>query len=423
MSWWNIGRLLNPKRDSFVAGGNVAAQRPRAITVEKAKANATVFSSVKLITNTVSKLPLEAPDNPSINRILASPNILQNGATFHGDIVDDLLCHGNAFISMKRGPAGSLIGLYSNDPDELSNVEVKVDGSVEYQFNDGQTFKNQRIAGKNKFEMIHVRDGGGSKPLAVSRLYGIQTSLRALIEADKLIADVFKNGPSVSYFIRSQDGKKLGKDDIDELEKRMRRFIASTTLNDNGDEVKSRGGFAYIGTLEVAPTKGLTPADADLRNLRSDLKLEIAAGFGVPPFRAGGDANTKYSNAQAANAALIKDEILSIVENTTKTFSEALGVKITCDTSRLVKGDLGEQLKAAVAARGGPVMGLDESRKLVDLAPPDDKTREEIMQNTYNVAFDPDPTDGSGEDDRRGERADIPEEQQRVRRPTYITGV
>ena len=103
MSWFSISALLNPdRRGGSIFGINFAHSKRAPISVDKAFKNATVYSAVKLITNTVSKMPLRALNNPAIDRILQSPNLLQNGTTFHGDIVHDLLAHGNAFITKSQ---------------------------------------------------------------------------------------------------------------------------------------------------------------------------------------------------------------------------------------------------------------------------------------------------------------------------------
>lgn len=401
MSLWRsigglFGRAARSTRAAVFAGGHL-----QPVSVEAAKQNATVYAALQLISNTVAKLPLQAPRNPQINRVLQAPNPLQTGATFHSDIVADVLLYGNALVEIKRGATGSILGLLPISPAPPPQIEA-VGGEIRYTISDGTVYRNLRSGGTRHYELVHVRDiGGGHEPWSQSRISGAGTALRALLEADKLISTTFMNGPSVSYFIRTPAGKLLGAEEQEALERQMRQFTQTTTA----DGRPQRGGYAYIGGLEVAPVKGLTPADADLRDLRSDLKLEIAAVFGVPPFRAGGDANTKYSNATAANAALVRDEILSLVANTTATFSEALGIEITCDTAALLKGDLMDQIKAAVMARGGPVLDLDEARELVDAEPATAAQREELTPK-------PEPAPEPDMRDRDGERRDIPEEDQ-----------
>ena len=398
--WRDIGAFL---RGSGAAGFFAASRKVSpyaAITREEAVKNATVYSAVKLLTNTCKKVPITAPKNAAVDRRLRKPNTMQTRASFFGDLVADLLLEGGALVVPRRGPSGTVVAFY---PRDIRKCDITSDGhdGVTYSFAEtGETFINRP---DEKATIIHVRDGMGSELVSPSRLNGASTSLRALIAADRLIRDVFDNGPAVSYFLSDKGGKTLGKEARDLLREEMGKFIAREATDEAGNTVRSRGGYAYVGNLQVDSSKGLTPADADLRSLRSDLKLEISACFGVPPFRSGGDANTKYSNASAANVALVRDEVISIVTNVVETFEHALMTPIVADTKTLFEGDLAEQLKAAVIARGGPVATLNEGRRIASMEAASDLQRAEIMKMGKGVTPEP---------SRRGEREGLEEDEQ-----------
>ena len=398
MIWRSIAGLFG-RAAATVRGHSFGSAVPQTVSVEEARLDPTVAAALRLVTDTVSKLPLQAKGNAQINRVLQHPNALQNGGTFHADVVTDLVLYGNALCEIGRGASGSLLGLYPLSPEPAPAIEAN-GGTVSYTFPDGQVYRNRRIGGDRAYEIVHVRDSGGHVPWSPSRINGVGIAIRASIEANRYIAHTFRNGLRIHYFFRREKGGRLGDDGQTKFDEMMNTVTGDANAKEPNARTRS---YLYIDDLEVTPVKGLTPADGDFRGFRADLKLEIAAGIGVPPFRAGADANTKYSNASAANAALVRDHILAIVANVTATFSEALGVPITCDTNRLIKGDLMDQIKAAVAARGGPIAALDEAREIADFPSAETKQRAEILAMGKGA---PPPRD------REGERRDLPEDEQ-----------
>ena len=376
----SVGSLFLNRQRRF-SSGSISKRNVSPVTVDQARRCATVASAVDNCARAVAQLTFVAenrgPSGP-VNQVLRRPNDYQVPYTFWHGIVEDLLYEGNAIVRVIRGLSGAPMLMTPLTP---SGIELQVSevGTPEYRSLEvpGQVFSSADI--------VHVKDGGGSRPWAMSRIEKAGSRIMALIYADRLIQDTFENGLAMQYWVNNT-GPRMSKEDREDLIKGMQTQF--------GVQGERRGGVAVMENMEIHTISGLKPADADLRALRQDLIREIAAEFSVPPFRVGGTGDTKYSNYTAAMLTFYRDTVVPTVTNLQQSFSTALGATIYVDTSDILSGDLKTQVDIALRGAGVPVLTPNEARQLAGFKPMDDPQMDEVqLQATAAVTDD----DRSGE--------------------------
>ena len=349
-----IGSFL-ARRDRKTVGV-VSKRNLSPITVEQARNCATVASAVDTCARAVAQLEFVAEGRGarhSVNRLLKRPNDYQPPYTFWHGVVEDLLFEGNAITRIIRGLSGEPMFLAPLQP---QHIQMNVgDTAPEYQSTEtGRTYPAS--------EIVHTRDAGGTTGWSESRISKAGTRIMALICADRLIQDTFEHGISMSYWVDTSKSARMSLED--------RKALAIAMQDSFGNTGDRRGSFVVMPPEAVLNTiEGLKPADADLRALRQDLIREIAAMFGVPPFRAGATSDTKYSNYTAAMLTFYRDSVVPIVTCITQSFGLALGTEITADTSRILEGDLKTQVDIALTAAGVPILTPNQARVVAGFEP------------------------------------------------------
>ena len=320
--------------------------------IAEAVRHATVMACVSAIAKGIGQIEFTAPyDSPNgaVPRLLKKPNAYQNQYTFLHGIAHDTKLYANSISRAYQGPSGRTMFIVPENPDP-SHIQIAPDtlGNPLYTFlESGETVPGSKI--------LHIRDGGGHEVWATPILTSIGARAKSLEYADALISTVFSKGLRSQYVLKSDGNPR--KEDRDQAIIDIHKQYGPEG-NKTGDPIFLPHGMTIERLL------GITPADADLRELRQDLIREIAAAFGVPPFLAGGEADTKYSNYTAQVMAMYRDVIYPLAINIAQSLSTLLGTEIVANTEAFIRGDLKTQTEtAALAVSAGlytPDMALQE---------------------------------------------------------------
>lgn len=385
------------------------------VDIESILREPTAMSCVNIITQGISQLPMQVKkyddaggcevmkDHP-VSVLMKRPNNFQSATEFKGSIVTSLLTQGNAFIRIIRaGPdADALDGMNING--RVSQLVV-MDADEMAISSDGLGFplftqdKHNQIANEN---MIHIRDftvftaQGQSRPKLGAEIIG------AKIAADRLMGRTFKNGLNMKYAVTSNAP-------YDPAEVAAMQTALQQTFGPAGAQ---SGGAIVISNGDVKPIKGLTPADTDLRELRDQLKDEIAGLFRVPPSMVGGKSDEKFNNVRQKLASFHRDTLNPIITG----IEEAMTLKLLddpteqlmFDVSELLKGDIETETKLAVEAAGGPIISINEARRKVGYNPLKDEDMDSIRASGPEP--EPQPTGGETGPRSNDNREDSPNE-------------
>ncbi|MDB1113669.1 phage portal protein [Pseudomonas extremaustralis] len=162
MSWSFFG-FNDPKTGQYIEVNNEIGGKTRSgevVTPKKAMAIPIVWSCVKILSETVSGLPLKLYDdlpagralakgNSRAARLLAKPNPYMTMLNFIKAIIVNMALRGNAFALIERNDAGEFIGFI---PLSADCVEVNTDDDLIYWV----TLKGQRFPVSPEF-MLHFK--------------------------------------------------------------------------------------------------------------------------------------------------------------------------------------------------------------------------------------------------------------------------
>ena len=389
------------------------------VNVETALEEATVSTCVNVIREGLSQIPYcikkqntdggfdLLTDHP-ISLLLNKPNVFQSPTDFKSSIISTLLIHGNCFIRVIRaqdGPAGPAtvgrpVQLVPMDPVDVT-TGVNEFGIPNYHH---ESFGD--MAAEN---VIHIKDlsiftaNGYSRVLLASELVGIKLGL------DKAIAFGLRDGFDAGAVVTTD--QSLTPDEIKAYTDSINEAFGS-----QGD--KKKGVMMLGGGANLTQLKGVTPADMDLRELRDDVKAEIAAVFKVPGFMVGAEGGQQYNNVRAKQSSFHRDTLQPIITN----IEEAITMKLidAADESvhfkieDYIKGDINAQTDVVTRNVQAGIMTPNEARDYLGMKRHDGPTADELIEpnstssETNNVTENTTTTGGSdgprsGESDEDGE--------------------
>ena len=379
----SIGRVIaGESARTGARGRSLDNTVPQQITVEQALRCHTVFACVTQTARGISEVEFTAPKHKDLNAILKTPNAWQTRSEYLHSLVMDRLLYGDAYTRVVGGVNNP--SMFA--PENPLEIAVAVDGSRK------PTYSRQ---GSNALirasSMLRFRDVGTHSIDTITRIDALAIRIWALIEADMLMTDTFKNGVHAQYV-----AKFLQMLDEPKYEQVIERITEAIGRNTDSPRSRGRGSVVVMeGGGELVPIKGLTPADADLRELRNDLKMEIAAGFDVPPFLVGAPGDTKYNNVSARVTAMYRGAFSPLITDIKNVLEHKFDTEIKVNDAMLQRGDFASQIVAAIGLVSNGIYTPNEARvKILD----GEKSKDE---NADKLRVSSSGTDGQA--DRRGE--------------------
>lgn len=259
----------------------------KTVTVNSAIQLSTVWACVRLISETISTLPLRiyrklpdgsrepAKDHPLYNLLCRRPNKEMTPSRFILMIVASTLLQGNAYIEKKR-IAGRVVALDPLYPQYIS-VKRLDNGRLQYKYTYDST--NRMISEDN---IIHIRGFGldgicGLNPVQVGR-----DVLGAAMSADEAAAKVFANGMQASGFLTVDSGGAQGSGILTEPQRELiRQSLEKFSSSKNaGKTMVLEAGLKYQGIT-------MNPEAAQMLQTRGFNVEEICRFYSVPPFMVG----------------------------------------------------------------------------------------------------------------------------------------
>ena len=375
------------------------------VNVDSVLSEPTAMSCINIIAQGITQIPVTVkrkvegdkfeilPDHP-ITTLLKQPNVYQSPSDFKYSMVETILVHGNCYIRIIRAnddPAdgvrtdGRPVQLVPMDPSDVT-VGSNAFGVPTYTHEEyGQ------IVAEN---VIHVRDVNTFTALGLSRTLLAAEIIGAKLAADRLMSETFKNGVSVNYAIQSN--APVDAESAKNLQEQMQKAF--------GAGGSRRGSLMLIENGALNAVKGSTPADADLRALRQELKTEIAGVYRVPAFMVGGTGGDKYNNVRQRLSSFHRDTLQPIITN----IEEAITLKLLdgvneylyFDISDFIKGDFESQVNVASQAVSQGIMTPNEGRAYIGYNPSEDAHADMLIQpnSTTNTNIE-DPANATGGSD------------------------
>lgn len=252
----------------------------KVVTADKAIQLSAVWACVRLLSESISTLPLKiyvrqpdgsrkaATDHPAYSILCRRPNSEMTPSRFMLMVVASICLRGNAFIE-KKFIANRLVSLVPLLPQNMV-VKRLMTGVLEYKYTENG---NERVIPVKN--IMHIRGFGldgvcGMMPMKTGR-----DVIGSAMAVEESAAKIFEQGLQSSGFLSAENALS------DEQRERLRRYMAAFTGSKNAGKIMVlEGGLKYQGVT-------MNPEDAQMLESRSFSIEEICRWFRVPPFMVG----------------------------------------------------------------------------------------------------------------------------------------
>lgn len=252
----------------------------KAVTADKAIRLSAVWSCVRLLSESVSTLPVKiytrqadgsrklAQDHPVYQVLCRRPNLEMTPSRFMLMVVASICLRGNAFVE-KLFIGSKLVSLVPLLPQNM--VVKRLDtGRLEYTYTEDG--KKRIIPEKN---LMHIRGFGLDGVCGMMPMMAGRDVIGAAMAVEESAAKIFENGLQSSGFLSADEALN------DEQRERLRGYMQAFAGSKNAGKIMVlEGGLKYQNVT-------MNPEAAQMLESRSFSIEEICRWFRVPPFMVG----------------------------------------------------------------------------------------------------------------------------------------
>ncbi|EPY4202383.1 phage portal protein [Klebsiella pneumoniae] len=252
----------------------------KVVTADKIIRLSTVWACVRLLSESVSTLPLKiyerqsdgsrklAQNNPAYQILCRRPNPEMTPSRFMLMIVASICLRGNAFVE-KLYIGSKLVSLVPLLPQNM--VVKRLDsGKLQYTYTENSV---KRIIPVDR--MMHIRGFGLDGVCGMMPTMAGVDVFGAAMSVDEAAAKIFENGLQSTGFLSSKTA--LNKEQRERLRQNLQSFIGS----------KNAGKLMVLENELTYQNVTMNPEAAQLLESRSFSIEEICRWFRVPPFMVG----------------------------------------------------------------------------------------------------------------------------------------
>lgn len=312
LNWLGVPiSLVNGAFLSDFLGNSTASGK--SVSVDSAMQLSAVWACVRLLSETVSTLPLKVyrrkPDgsrdqarNHPLHRLLSqSPNAEMTPGRFMLFVVASIALRGNAYVEKKRLTAGGrVVALFPLLPQNMK-VERLDNGQLQYTYAEKT---GQRVIASA--DVMHIRGFGldgvcGMHPISTGReVFGSAGA------AEEAAAKVFANGMQASGVL-SHEGGVLKDAQREQIRASVERFAGSRNA---GKLMVLEAGMKYQGIT-------MNPEAAQMLQTRAMNVELICSWFKVPPWMIGHmDKQSSWaSSVEGSNLLFLTHSLRPILDN------------------------------------------------------------------------------------------------------------
>ncbi len=346
-------------------------------TPEKALSEATYFACLKVLSESVGKLPLKllqhkedggvvtARGHPLYFALYARPNPYMTATTFWSTMEQNRNHFGNAYAWIKGAGSKTSLWILPSEDVEIWYDDQKILSDLP------DIYYIYSHAGKlYKFsseQIIHLKTSNtfdGIKGISVREQ--LKTTITGNIKSQKMLNQMYKSGFTAKAVV--QYTADLSGENLKKFKEKIEDF-AGSDLDDK--EVKN------IIPIPVGTT--LTPlniklADNQFIDIKKYSALQIASAFGIKPNQIGDYEKSSYASSEAQQLSFYVDTLLYIL----KQYEEELNYKLLSldeiengfyfkfNIAVILRADLKTQIETLSKAVSNFLYTPNEARALLD---------------------------------------------------------
>ena len=346
-------------------------------TKENALSEATYFACLKVLSESVGKLPLKLLQHNEDGGVITArghplyfvlhdrPNPYMTSTTFWSTMEQNRNHHGDAYAWIKGAGKKTTLWILPSDEVEIWYDDGKILSDIPdiyYMYSHGG--KLYKFASE---EIIHLKtsnsfDGIKGIPVRVQ----LKTTITGNIKSQKMLNQMYKSGFTAKAVV--QYTADLSGDNLKKFKEMIEDF-AGSDLDD--EEVKN------IIPIPIGTT--LTPlnvnlADSQFIDIKKYSALQIASAFGIKPNQIGDYSKSSYANSEAQQLSFYVDTMLYIL----KQYEEELNYKLLSreeidagyyfkfNVAVILRADLKTQIETLSQAVSNLIYTPNEARALLD---------------------------------------------------------
>lgn len=356
---------------------------PTSISDNSAMRLSAVYTCIKVLSETVSSLPIclyrqigEGKElhtsNPLFDLVGKKPNEFQTAPEFMSYVMMSLLLRGNFYGYVNRTASGRIIEILPLPFDAVS-VMQDTDYNIVYKV----THSDKSEFVYSQYEILHIKGMSMDGIVGMSPLQYNASVMNNAIAARDYAGSVFAND-ATPRGVLSTDGVLS-----DEAYDNIRQ---SWEASHGGIKNAHRIAILEQG-LKFSPMQ-LTPADVQLLESRKYSRTEIASIFRVPPHMLADLERATFSNIEHQDLAFYKSTILPYLTN--------IEARLNCTllnvntqyfkfkVEDLLRTDLTTRVNAYKAMIETGIMSPNEARERLDMNPREDGDDFIIGSNNLN---------------------------------------
>ena len=346
-------------------------------TKEKALSEATYFACLKVLSESVGKLPLKllqhnedggvitARGHPLYFTLHDRPNPYMTSTTFWSTMEQNRNHHGDAYAWIKGAGTKTSLWILPSDCVEIWYDDQKILSDVPdvyYIYSHGgklYKFSSEQI--------IHLKTSSsfdGIKGIPVREQ--LKSTISGNIKSQKMLNQMYKSGFTAKAVV--QYTADLSGDNLRKFKEKIEDF-AGSDLDDK--EVKN--------IIPIPVGTSLTPlnvklADSQFIDIKKYSALQIASAFGIKPNQIGDYEKSSYASAEAQQLSFYVDTLLYIL----KQYEEELNYKLLSreeiengyyfkfNVAVILRADLKTQIETLSQAVSNFIYTPNEARALLD---------------------------------------------------------
>ena len=347
---------------------------------------ATYFTCLKMLSETMGKIPLKfykqtergkirADPDRAARLLMERPNRIMTPATFWGTVEYNCEHFGNSYVWIqtnfeKKGKYGGEYKIISFWPMQSNCTDVLMDdvgvfgevGKLYYRYSDPKTGKTYTFAQENvmHFKTWCTVDGIMGKP--VRKI--LHDTINGALESQKYLNELYTGGLTAKAALQYTG-------DLD----RSKRLALQKEYNSLLTGAKNAGKVVAVPIGMTLQPLSTTLADAQYAELKKYSALQIAAAFGIKPNQLNNYDKSSYSNSESQQLAFLIDTMSYRITQ----YEQEINYKCLSDQQRkegyyykfnekaLLRTDSKTQKDVIIGYVQNGIYQINEGRDLLDL--------------------------------------------------------
>lgn len=345
---------------------------------KKDLSEATYFACMKVLSESIGKLPLKilsyndkngvvaAREHPLYNVLKNRPNKFMTASTFWSTVEFNRNHYGNAYCLIEGAGSNTQLWILDSTKIQIWYDDAKLLGENEdiyYLYSSGSKFY--------KFSSEEILHFKGSNTLdgitGISVREQLKSTIKGNIKSQELLNKLYDSGFTAKAVVQYTGSLS---------DENVKTFIA-------GIEDYATGSLESEGIKNIIPMPlgaTLTPlniklADNQFIEVKQYSALQIASAFGIKPYQIGDYSKSSYASAEAQQLSFYVDTLLYIIKQYEEEISYKLlskeelnkGLHCKFNVSVILRADLKTQIETLCRAVGNFIYTPNEARALLDL--------------------------------------------------------